>query len=94
MDRVRLGLRRSARICFAMALVIGTIMVCLGKPVLSMFIRAEAEVASQVLTIGYDFLRVMAAGLPMLYLLFVYRSTLQGLGNMSLRWCRDLLSLP
>ena len=81
MDRVRLGLRRSAQTCFAMALVIGTIMVCLGKPVLSMFIRAEAEVASQVLTIGYDFLRVMAAGLPMLYLLFVYRSTLQGLGN-------------
>ena len=35
----------------------------------------------QVLAIGYDFLRIMAAGLPMLYLLFVYRSTLQGLGD-------------
>ena len=30
---------------------------------------------------GTDFLTVMAAGLPMLYLLFVYRSTLQGLGD-------------
>ena len=34
-----------------------------------------------MLAIGYDFLRVMAAGLPMLYLLFVYRTTLQGLGD-------------
>ena len=46
-----------------------------------MFIRAEADTAGQVLQIGYGFLRVMAAGLPMLYLLFIYRSTLQGLGN-------------
>ena len=56
-------------------------MVCFGRPILSLFIRADAEVAEQVLAIGYDFLRVMACGLPMLYLLFVYRSTLQGLGD-------------
>lgn len=81
MDRVRLGLRRSAQIGFALALSVGFLMVCLGKPVLSLFIRDEAEIADQVLAIGYDFLIVMAAGLPMLYLLFVYRSTLQGLGD-------------
>ncbi len=81
MDRVRLGLRRSAQICTLLALAVGTVILLLGKPVLSMFIRADADVAGQVLQIGYDFLRVMAAGLPMLYLLFVYRSTLQGLGN-------------
>ena len=34
-----------------------------------------------MLGIGFDFLRIMAAGLPMLYLLFVYRSTLQGMGD-------------
>ena len=80
-DRVRLGLRRSAQIGFGMALAVGAVMVLLGKPILSLFIRDEAELAAQVLAIGYDFLRVMAAGLPMLYLLFVYRSTLQGLGD-------------
>jgi Na+-driven multidrug efflux pump len=31
--------------------------------------------------LSYYFLRTMAAGLPMLYLLFIYRSTLQGLGD-------------
>ena len=81
MDRVRLGLRRSAQIGFGLALTVGLIMVCLGKPVLSLFIRADAQTTGQVLATAYDFLRVMAAGLPMLYLLFVYRSTLQGLGN-------------
>ena len=33
------------------------------------------------MSIGQEFLTVMAAGLPMLYLLFIYRSTLQGLGD-------------
>ena len=80
-QRVRQGLRRSAQIGFLLALSVGLAMVCFGKPILSLFIRDEAELAGQVLAIGYDFLRIMAAGLPMLYLLFVYRSTLQGLGD-------------
>ena len=81
MDRVRLGLRRSAQISLGLALAVGLVMVLLGRPLLSQFIRAEDPSADQVLAVGYDFLRVMAAGLPTLYLLFVYRSTLQGLGN-------------
>ena len=80
-ERVRQGLRRSAQIGILLAISVGMIMVLFGKPILSLFIRDEAELAGQVLAIGYDFLRIMAAGLPMLYLLFVYRSTLQGLGD-------------
>ena len=81
MDRVRDGLRRSARIGFLLAVSVGLIMVCFGKPLLSLFIGEEAGISDQVMAFGYDFLRVMAAGLPMLYLLFIYRSTLQGLGD-------------
>ena len=81
MARVRQGLRRSAQIAFLLAVAIGGLMAVSGKPVLSLFIRDEAVLADQVLSIGYDFLRVMAAGLPMLYLLFIYRTTLQGLGD-------------
>ena len=80
-ERVRQGLRRSAQISFFLALSVGMVMVFFGKPILSLFIRDQADLAGRVLSIGYDFLRVMAAGLPMLYLLFVYRSTLQGLGD-------------
>ena len=81
MDRVREGLRRSAQIGFLLAVSIGLIMVFFGKPLLSLFIREEAGVSDQVMGFGYDFLRIMAAGLPMLYLLFIYRTTLQGLGD-------------
>ena len=81
MDRVKGGLRRSARIGFLLALSVGLGMVCFGKPLLSLFIREEAGISDRVMTFGYDFLKIMAAGLPMLYLLFIYRSTLQGLGD-------------
>jgi len=80
-DRVRQGLRSSARICVALALAIGALVVLLGKPVLALFIEDDPALVHEVLSFGYQFLCVMAAGLPMLYLLFVYRSTLQGLGN-------------
>ncbi len=80
-DRVRTGLRRSAQISFILALLIGLIMLCFGRPLLSLFIREEPGISEQVMAYGYDFLKIMAAGLPMLYLLFIYRSTLQGLGD-------------
>jgi len=81
MDRVRDGLRRSALIGFLLAVSIGLIMIFFGKPLLSLFIREEEGISDQVMGFGYDFLRIMAAGLPMLYLLFIYRTTLQGLGD-------------
>ena len=81
MDRVKGGLRQSARIAFLIAVSVGLAMVCFGKPLLSLFIREEPGVSDQVMAFGYDFLRIMAAGLPMLYLLFIYRTTLQGLGD-------------
>ncbi len=81
MKRVRGGLRSSVLLGVAMALVIGLLMVLLGRPMLRLFIQDEKSLAEQVLEVAYQFLCVMAAGLPMLYLLFVHRSTLQGLGN-------------
>ena len=81
LDRVRQGLRSSARIGFLLAVAIGSLVALFGHPLLSLFIQDDPALADQVLSIGYQFLCVMAAGLPMLYLLFVYRSTLQGLGN-------------
>ena len=80
-ERVKTGLRRAAQISFVLALLIGLLMVGFSRPLLSLFIREEPGITEQVMAFGADFLKVMAAGLPMLYLLFVYRSTLQGLGD-------------
>ena len=85
LDRVRQGLRKSAFIGFVMGAAVGAAVALAGRPLLSMFITADEsappDFIPQVMTIGYRFLCVMSGGLPMLYLLFVYRSTLQGLGN-------------
>ena len=81
LDRVRLGLRRSAQIGVGMALVIALLVVLFGRSVLSLFINDDPALVEQVLTVGCRYLYVASAGLFMLYLLFVYRSTLQGLGD-------------
>ena len=80
-DRVRKGLRSSAQVGISLAVFIGSAVALLARPLLSLFIQDEPQLAEQVLSFGVEFLYFMAAGLPMLYLLFVYRSTLQGLGN-------------
>ncbi|MCH5287890.1 MAG: MATE family efflux transporter [Christensenellaceae bacterium] len=80
-DRVKLGLRKSAQIAAVMALVVAASMLLFGRNILALFVQDDPEIIGQVLTIGYRYLAVMSFGLPMLYMLFVYRSTLQGLGD-------------
>ena len=81
LDRVRLGLRKSTQIAVGMALIVALFMLFFGRSVLALFVQDDPQIVDQVLTIGYRYLFVMSCGLPMLYLLFVYRSTLQGLGD-------------
>ena len=81
LDRVRLGLRRSAQIAVGLALAVALLVVMFGRSVLSLFINDDPARVEQVLTVGCRYLYVASAGLFMLYLLFVYRSTLQGLGD-------------
>ncbi|MBR4459553.1 MAG: MATE family efflux transporter [Clostridia bacterium] len=84
LDRVREGLRKSALIGLLLALTVGALIVIFGRQLLSLFMGSDERTLllyDQVMQSGYRFLCVMAAGLPMLYLLFVYRSTLQGMGD-------------
>ena len=81
LDRVRLGLRRSAQIATVLAVAVAAVLLLWGKPLLRLFIEDDPAMVEQVLAFGYRFLTVMACGLFTLYLLFVYRSTLQGLGD-------------
>ena len=81
MDRVRLGLRISVQIAVLMALVVGGAVILCGKPLLRLFIQDDPAIVEQVLVYGYRFLCFMGASLFALYLLFVLRSALQGLGD-------------
>ena len=81
LKRVKQGLRQSAIITVCIALTLTLLLFLFGRNLLSLFIEDDPEIASQVLVYAFRCLRVMASGLFFLYLLFVYRSTLQGLGD-------------
>ncbi|MBR2719098.1 MAG: MATE family efflux transporter [Clostridia bacterium] len=81
LDRVRLGLRKSVQIGTIMAVIVAAVVLIWGKPLLRLFIQDDPAIVEQVLTYGHRFLIFMGSGLFALYMLFVYRSTLQGLGD-------------
>lgn len=80
-DRIKAGTRKGSQMAVGTALVITVCMLALGKPILGLFISGEPEVAAQVLEIAYIYLAVMSSMLFILYLLYVYRSALQGMGD-------------
>ncbi|NLF28825.1 MAG: MATE family efflux transporter [Clostridiales bacterium] len=80
-DRIRRGVRASALAGALAAAVIGGIMLLFGRNVLSLFIGSGDAEASQALGYALNYLRLMSSFLPVLYLLHVYRSSLQGLGD-------------
>lgn len=80
-DRVREGVRKSALAAVGLALGVMTVMLLVGRSLLTLFIHDEPHVAAQVLTYGWHFLTVMSLGMTPLYLLFVFRSALQGIGD-------------
>ena len=82
LDRVRLGQRRAAQLSVLLGLLVGGLMILFGKPLLSLFITdSDPDKVAQTLAVAYEYMVVMSLGLSMLYLLFTYRTTLQGLGD-------------
>jgi Na+-driven multidrug efflux pump len=79
--RIREGLKAGVIIALITSTVLGAILILLGKPLLSLFISGTEEEISQTLAIAYHYLSIMSVCLPILYVLHVFRSTLQGLGD-------------
>ena len=63
------------------ALAVGVVMVAGGRKILSLFVSGSPEETAQVLDIAYHYLFLMAVFLVVLYMLYVFRSAIQGLGN-------------
>ena len=80
-NRIRQGTRSAALMGIITAAAIGGTMLLFGRQILRLFISGDAAVAGQVLDIAYFYLAIMSYGLPILYLLYVYRSALQGMGD-------------
>ena len=56
-------------------------MIVFGKVILGWFISGSAEEVAQTMEVAYEYLVIMSAFLPVLYILHVCRSSIQGMGN-------------
>lgn len=81
MERIRSGMRAAMGIAMATSVVIAICMLVFGKGILGLFISGSPEIVEQTMQIAYFYLAVMSVCLPILYVLHVTRSALQGMGN-------------
>lgn len=65
----------------ATSIVIGVAMLLFGKMILGLFLSGTAEEVSTALGIACHYLSIMSICLPILYILHVTRSALQGMGD-------------
>lgn len=80
-ERIRQGVRAALAVAMVTSLAIATVMILCGKGILSWFISGTPEQIEQALSIAYEYLVVMSVCLPILYILHVVRSAIQGMGN-------------
>lgn len=80
--RIKKGMRSAVGLALVTSVVISIVMILLGRKITMLFISSEdpALVAAAGNT-AYEFLVVMCIGLPVLYMLYVFLSALQGFGN-------------
>ena len=80
-DRIRRGTRAAVLISLVTSAVIAAVMLLGGRAILSCFISGTPQQFEQTLQIAYYYLAIMSIFLPVLYILHVIRSTIQGMGN-------------
>lgn len=80
-QRIADGLKVAAILSVITAIFITIVLFMFGKDLLSFFISSKDEGYEEVMHTAWIFLRIMAFFLPVLYVLHIYRSTIQGLSD-------------
>lgn len=80
-DRIRSGMKAALGLALVTSLVIGGTMILFGKPILSLFLSGTAEEVAAAMEVAYAYLVTMSLSLPVLYVLHVVRSAIQGMGD-------------
>ena len=80
-QRMKQGVFQANLLSVFISVVILVLIIVFGRQVLLLFISATPQQTRIVLRYAYDYLLVMALHLPVLYILYSYRSALQGMEN-------------
>jgi len=92
-ERVKRGVRDGLFMAMATALLIMAIVLPFGRAILSVLVDGEPARIASVLDTGVRQLNMLALLLPVLCVLFLYRSALQGVGNALISMLSGLLEL-
>lgn len=80
--RIRDGVRIGALISAGISFVIAMLLFIFGRDVLSLFVNApDPQLIQKCLDVAQNYLNAMLVGLFVLYMLYAYRSALQGMGD-------------
>ena len=80
--RIRSGVRTANLLALLSSVVIAAIMLIFGREITMLFIsRDDLALALEAGETAYRYLCLMSLSLPVLYLLYVFMSALQGMGN-------------
>ena len=80
--RIRTGVRSAHMLALISSVVIATAMLVFGRQITMLFIsRDDITLAMEAGNTAYRFLCCMSLSLPVLYMLYVFMSALQGMGN-------------
>lgn len=80
-DRIHSGVRSAIWAAIATACVIAAVMLLLGRTIISGFVSGTPDETAATIDVAYRYLAIMCYCLPVLYLLYVFRSSTQGLSN-------------
>ena len=80
-DRIRQGMKAAMILSMVTSVVIAAIMILFGKGILSLFLSGTPEETAAAMEIAYRYLLIMSLCLPILYILHVVRSAIQGMGD-------------
>ena len=80
--RIRSGVRAANTLALISSVVIAAVMFIFGREITMLFIsREDAALALEAGNTAFRYLMLMSFSLPILYVLYVYMSALQGMGN-------------
>lgn len=79
--RIREGMRSGVKMTIAVSVLISAVMLIFGRFIVGLFVTGSPDEVEQVVAVAYHYLSIMSYLLWILYLLHLYRSALQGMGD-------------
>ena len=80
-DRIRTGMKWATTVALATSALIAAVMLAFGQHIVGAFISGTPEEVTAATQVGFTYLSIMSICLPILYILHVSRSAVQGMGN-------------